>query len=347
MIKRGIAILMTAIIVMNSGSISFAATGTRLQKEGILGTANAGEIISEEEQKKIDALYAQRLKLCVNYEKNKKEIEKLDKKIERLGAVEISSKDVEEKMKITVDKEGTVFSEQSSINVKVPKESYVKWTSTKRIVTYNGVQYEIQELRAVPISSRGSLYGSATVKETKRQNIKATTEFIKSIVPTVMGMMPKGVGALGNGISIYQACKSYNKNLSSSVTVENIEANSTITVGTDYVFDYVKKAGYKDEGHQVLCYAGNNVNTEITTVIPTLEFEKKKNEYKVKQITRHDTQTLSSPKINNRYNTACSNYVKYSKGKNMNSHYNIQKFQIRLLSKTKKTVWVPKPNYGF
>lgn len=292
-------------------------------------------------------MYEDRLKLSANFEKNKKQIEKIDKKIEKLGAVEITSKEVEKKMQQNVNKDGTVFCQQNTINVKVPRESYVRWTSTRRIVTYNGVQYEIQELRAVPSSSKSSLYGTATVKETKRQNVKATTEFIKSIVPTVMGMIPNGVGALGNGISIYQACSSYSKNLSSSVTVENIEANSTITVGTDYVLDYVKKVGYKDEGHQVLCYAGNNVNTEITTVIPTLEFKKKKNEYKVKHIIRHDNQTLSSPKINNRYNTACSNYVKYSKGKNMNSHYNIQKFQVKLLSKTKKTVWVPKPNYGF
>ena len=62
MIKRGIAILMTAIIVMNSGSISFAATGTRLQKEGILGTANAGEIISEEEQKKDRCIVCAKIK---------------------------------------------------------------------------------------------------------------------------------------------------------------------------------------------------------------------------------------------------------------------------------------------
>ena len=196
-------------------------------------------------------------------------------------------------------------------------------------------------------SSRSSLCGSASVKETRRQNVKAKVEFIKSTIPTVMGMAPDAIGAIGNGLSIYQACRAYDKNLSPNVTVEDIKANSVITVGTDYVFDYVKKVGYKDEGHQVLCYAGNNVSAAITTVIPILEFKIKKSEYKVSNKTKNDSLAVSSPQIANRYNTACANYVKYSKGKTMNPHYNIEKFQVRLLGKNKKIVWVPKPNYGF
>lgn len=143
-----------------------------------------------------------------------------------------------------------------------------------------------------------------------------------------MGMVPNEVGVIGNGLSIYQACWGYSRNLSQNARVEDIRANSTINVGIDYVFVYVKKAGYKDEGHQVLCYAGNNVNVDITTVIPTFEFKAKNNDYIVKNKTRSDSQTISSPKISNRHNTACSNYVKYSQGKNMNSHYNIEKFQV-------------------
>lgn len=336
-IKKGIVLLVAIVTLINYSNVSFAAKTTR---------GHIGEIISNEKQRKIDELYEERLNLCMNYDKNQKAIDKLDKSIEKLGAVEVTLKEVEEKMKM-VSEEGMVIDKQNAINVKVPRESYVKWTSTRRIVTYNGTQYEIQELRAVPTSSRSSLYGSATVKKTVRQNVKAKKEFLKSTIPTIMGMAPNVVGTIGNGLSIYQACRAYDENLSNNVTIEEIEANSTITVGTDYIFDYVKKVGYKDEGHQVLCYAGNNVSVAVSTVIPTLEFKVGNNEYTVSHKVRNDNLSISSPKISNRYNTACSNYIKYLKGKNMNSHYNIQKFKVRLLAKTKKTVWVPKPNYGF
>ena len=141
-IRRGIALLAVMITIVNYSSISFASEATRGYEEGVIGNLKSEKLISNEKQEKIDALYEERLKLCTNYEKNKKAMEKLDKKIEKLGAVEVTSKEVKEKMKV-VTKEGIVVDERNPINVQVPKESYVKWTSTRRTVTYNGTQYEI------------------------------------------------------------------------------------------------------------------------------------------------------------------------------------------------------------
>lgn len=128
---------------INSSNIALAKNNetTQMLREETFGTA---ELASEKEQQKIDELYAKRLKLCVNYEKNRKEIASIDKKIKKLGAVELTSAEVETKM-ATNTKDGAVILKRTSIDVKVPRESYIKWTSTRRKMTYNGTLYEIYQ----------------------------------------------------------------------------------------------------------------------------------------------------------------------------------------------------------
>lgn len=342
--KRIFAILLGTTLIANTTTVTLAKSNETVYNT--VESTYTEKLISEKNQKEIDALYEKRQTLCSNFEKNKKQINSIDKEIIKLGARELTASDVMMKLQNSTT-DGVIISDTPSINVNIPRESGVKWTSTRRQLTYSGTLFELQELRAVPTSSRGSLWGVASIKDTRKQNVSATNEFIKSIVPTVMGMIPNKIGMIGNGLSIYQACQTYNNNLSRNTKIEDIVANSTISVGSDYVLVYVKKVGYKDEGHQVLCYAGNNVSVAVTTVIPTLSFKARNNTYKVTNKTRNDNQTISSPKINNRHNTACSNYMKYLNKKSMNPHYNIEKFQIKLLGRNTKTIWVPKPHYGF
>lgn len=260
----------------------------------------------------------------------------------------MTSAEVETKM-ATNTKDGAVILKRTSIDVKVPRESYVKWTSTRRKMTYNGTLYEIQELRAVPTSSRSSLYlfGAKYKFGAKASKIRASNTFLKSVIPSVLGCTPTGAGELASVISIFQSCREFCDNLKGSTTVENIEVSYDNLVVAEYILDYVKISGYPDEGHQILCYVGNRSDVTVATNIPVFEYRVKND------IAKGDIQqskynlTVTSPKYNNRNNTACKNYYDYSRKKSIKIHYNVQKVDIVGLKGKKLTLRIPKPNYGF
>lgn len=290
-----------------------------------------------------DILYKERAKLCIDYDKNRKEIEEIDKRLETLGVEEIPEEEVVEILK---EVENYSLEEIPALMIAVPRENGVKWTSSRRISIYNGKKYEIQELRAIPSSANSSLQTTTSTVTKSATGVTARRNLAKIFVTSVLGNIPGVGGELSTGITIYQALKGLYNDLKETETINNIKASYVHRLGVEYTLVFVKPYGMPDAGNQVLCYAGNNIQVNANITLPTFSYDGKTFSTGLKTQTYKGT--VTSPNYDgNRWNTACANYVAYKNGKQMEPHYNISTYQEVVVDGTKISIFVPRPAYGF
>lgn len=181
--------------------------------------ANESDPNGVDKQQAIKDLYKERAELCANFDENVDRIEKIDKQLEKLGVEELSEGEVFE---ILSEAENFDMASVPSLMIATPSVAGVKWTSSRSVNTYNGIQYEVQELHAIPTSMTSCLYSSHITYSASNRNIRAASNLAKSALPNVLGLVPKIGGDLATGVTIFQLLKGAYTDLQESTIVSNI-----------------------------------------------------------------------------------------------------------------------------
>ena len=269
------------------------------------------KIVPEEDLHKINNLFDERQTLSLNYNQNIKRINEIDLELHKLGVQTLSEQEVQAKF-------------ENAANVKDSKGitpyqdlptggTNVQWTSTRSIIVYNGKQYEVQEIRAVPTGA-GSLSELKAIVATG-QNLKAGSAYmVQAIVQDAAAMVIAaipGTAFIGQGITLYtHLVNAYNTSIAHNTEFSNVEAVYAITLSTNEVCTFVKTPGSVDVGNQFLCYKGNrfDVYVQATTgelkadgqdniLIPTVKYT-----YGISEKSKY---------YDDKYNISCKYFVEH------------------------------------
>lgn len=221
----------------------------------VIAYANEEEVVTDSLQgKTIDELYSIRSSLSLEFDKNKDEIEEIDKRLEQLGVEEISQSEVEEKLGIATN---------NKARISVSSNSNVKWTSARENYVYRGKSYELQVVRGVPTDGTSSLKrtaGTDKVFSASSRFCASAKNISRVIVNSVAGKIPVIGGTLSTLQTFYDVFKNTISGLTSTTMIEPVECTYIINYVTSYKFVFVKYSGDADAGNQILGYVGNDID---------------------------------------------------------------------------------------
>lgn len=290
---------------------------------------------------KIDSLYKKRNELCIDFNKNRKEIDMIDNDLKKLGVEKISYYE----FKTIMGQSHDGLEVQPFIDV--PSESGVSWTSTRYVYVHLGKQYEIQEIRAVQGDYNGPLYRTDIVYKRNVSNVEKSANVAKIIATSTVGFLPKIGGVLGAGVTIGQAIADL-FGMEAAGIIKNVEVSCTVAITAEYVYDFVKPYGVPDAGRQVLGYVGNGCDLYTAVNISHCVFNGKKFKPLITAKT-YEGSTKSAFYESGRWEVACENYRKYKEnGMDFDAHaYEMYYCDLQALDGSAISIKIPSATKGY
>ncbi len=276
----------------------------------------------------IDELYNLRSKLISNYDYFEEEIEMIDKRLETLGVEEISQNEVEAKLGIG----------ENAIQpcIDVSSNSDIKWTSTRETYVYRGKWYELQIIRGVPASENSSLFNSDLTFENINPGVgTAAMNALTVTVRALAGYLPKVGGQISTALTVYDVFNGVVSGLQKTTSLSGVTFSYHSSVGSSYLYVFVKYSGSVDTGNQILGYCGNVV--EYYTAINHSKPIWVNGDLKPNVKTEYVEGTITSPFYDS-YRTVASNvFWEYKNGNpNERSNYETGYFWVKMINRTEK-----------
>lgn len=260
----------------------------------------------ENRNREIDDLYEKRLNLCHDYEKNMQEIQEIDLALKNLGVETLTNVEV-----------ARIMNNSKKINtnntiqplVEIPTSGAL-WTSTRSIIVYRGIQYEIQELRAMYNPATGAMSGADSIALKKAYGVTAGVKNIfKSNIGTIADKVPKLGHILATSLTVYDSLAAFCEGMTPSTIVTEIQASYTTSKVSEYIFTFVKHAGSLDTT-QIECYRGNLTSVAIATNVPIVRYNS--DGYKAGiNVTQFDYDIVSDLYKSGRFDFAVKYYYNY------------------------------------
>lgn len=270
--KKTIAFFLVIVLLVTFSPLPAYALEENLQCDGFL---------EPERITAIERLYNERAKLALNLTDNVDEIVRIDYQLETLGVEEISEKEVFDKV-----------NSQKSARATVPtNDKYTKWTSNRAIYVYQGIQYELQIIKAVANADSSSgtsnlkgypLIGTSTAAIKAEYGVEAAktaavTFLMKKIGETVvegfadeLESVPVGGAAIkwtrrlvDVGMTIEETENEVTQAMKADALLENVEYTCTVSMVSTEEYIFAKISGVPDEGNQILAYVGNQTQCKV------------------------------------------------------------------------------------
>lgn len=234
-------------------------------------------IQDRERNDRIEELFEIRGKLELDYANNIDEINHIDLMLEQLGVEEVSSAEVMTKL-------GTY-----SPDYDVSSTEYVRWTSRRLVVTFNGQHYELQILEAIACHENSPLLDSLAMVSYEADGVEVGIQNAAKVVAAkAWGMALDGFGdyliSTGNpyltlGVCLYDAISfskdvsdAFKEAMSTSTVLDKVEGTASVMMSTRMRYIFVKPYQTQDYGNQLLSYIGNAVTYGITIITNCWEF---------------------------------------------------------------------------
>lgn len=220
-------------------------------------SSNTMIITEQSDLEEIEQLFKKRAMLVLDYTKNKKDINQIDKKLQKLGVEFLSGKDVQKK-----------FKQQAPNGVTsqaiLPKTKGIQWTSIREITVYRGNEYELQLIRGVPHGNDSPLIQFDHKESKYSKGFKAGCKNVLTIgVKEIAGKVPKIGGSVSKAITFYDLCKGLKDGVTkTTTTIKGVDCTYDTVIGAEYLYIFIKNKGAKDLGNQIVGYAGNYATFE-------------------------------------------------------------------------------------
>lgn len=249
--------------IANASTDSQLTSLEAISSSGIIGSIPADSdlviVHDQETNNRIDALFAQRCKLAIDFASNQEEIDKIDCELAQLGVETISYAEVQSKAGGNLLPNVEFYSNDSNS----------QWTSRRTVVTYNGQQYELQIIEGIPLNKNSWLRQDDVEIEYEASGIVAgITEVIEIVSVTAMGFVPV-LSGLSNGFTVLSMIadgyEAIHNSLQTTTVIENISGTAYLALSSHVKFIYVKGYGSSDS-YQVLGYLGNYLYFAVATV---------------------------------------------------------------------------------
>ena len=271
---------------------------------------------------RIDYLFDLRLQLESNYEENIQYINEIDLELAELGVESIRYEELLYKL-------GHV----AIPAVEIGYSTLTNWTSRRLIVTYRGTHYEIQIIEGVPISDQSPLRIDNLVVDEEAGGFAAgSLNLLDIVAETLVSEIP----VVGDVATVYAALKDaiegYYDAYSETTVMQNVSCAGLVSMLTHMKYIFVKAYGSNDNA-QVLCYLGNSVAVDITTVSAVDIFVD--GTLEVKHVSETSEYTVSSEYYND-YSIATRTYyyIRNNVTANYTIDYSIKKLRFIILGQS-------------
>lgn len=283
----------------------------------------------------IDELYALRNHLIRDLDNNITEIQEIDQAILSLGAEQISTPEVMQKLGMNVTPQYNVSSTND-----------VRWTSTRVNTTYRGNVYELQVITGVPTTSADTRNSDLISTTTSYAKIDyGAVEALKNTIKVVIGTVTGGLGVKdenGNTIvsvaSVYTLFDLYSgvvEGMSRTSEISNVDFTYTTNIVSNVKFVFVKPYGTIDTGNQVLCYVGNYVDYTVgITQGGAFAVDGENVKSDVDFVKRSGV--MQSANYSSFYNIAAENYWDHTQGVSiLNEYHDIRSIKLEMIEGSK------------
>lgn len=210
---------------------------------------------------RIDELFAERSKLCIDFEKNSAAIAKIDAQLKELGLESISEAEVREKLGCTADP-----------LVSLPTSSNTSWSSQRVNTVWNGQSYELQIITGYASGSGSSLTKTTEVRTKSVENKQADKLNLFTIAVDTVGEIlldsisdsSEKLRLLKDGYkaarTIYSVLTATGEVLTTTTEVDiTIKESYRISMNSTVKIVFAKAQGSLDYGNQKLVYFGNSI----------------------------------------------------------------------------------------
>ncbi len=230
-----------------------------------ISTEDMGPVVYDgEEYSGIRELLALRNSLETNYKENEALIARIDLKLERLGAEEVSSAEIMEKLGV------------ASPEYYIPSTTDIKWVSTRLVTTYNGQHYEVQIYDGIPNCSTSRLIDDNGICRYDADGLIAGIAKAIRIVGadgaqgaiehiTNSQKLKTGLTILDVILTANDVADEIKQSLSTSTVFKNINGVALVSFSTHMQYVFVKPYQTSDQ-QQLLYSVGNITSCHMTTV---------------------------------------------------------------------------------
>lgn len=270
---------------------------------------------------KIKELYQKRSFLLKDWNTNEEMINAIDYEILSLGAREISTNELLEKLGY-----------ESVPYVNVTETDGISWSSVRVNMGYNGQMLELQVIRAMPKDIYSPLYSSKIeVKDRDTFASAASKKFLSVVVSNIAGALPKVGGILSGTLTVKDAINVLMDG--NTATVDNFECTYQYQLTSDEVFIFVKFQGSTDK-YQEFCYIGNNVDFWCEYGLNSIKIDgiDSKPIHSSEDVTGY----VQSADYSNCENAAAKNFFHYKLyGQSFQLNHCVDKVEVKTINKTK------------
>ncbi|PXW86015.1 hypothetical protein DES38_1261 [Streptohalobacillus salinus] len=252
MFKKTIQLLIIGFLLIGMSPSVFAATNEDINEN------------SQAKEKKIHKLYDEKSNLLLEEDVDQKAIDKVNKKLEKLGVEFLSYEEVTEKFpKKDIEELMPELSRDSSsdigIQVSVPSQYNVDWSTYRSSVYTDGKSYNVQRLVAQPNSYNSNLKASGNTLLRSSYNWSAgSMNAVTTVGKSAAGSIPGASIAL----TVYDTAKNFVSGISRSTIVNDADISYTWAQSTTAVFSYVKLSSQSDN-YQNLSYISTKVDVSV------------------------------------------------------------------------------------
>lgn len=299
----------------------------------------------EERLQRIDELYERRNVLCLDYEKNEREIEFIDREISLLGVKEYS---LEEIGALLTESVSVTTTGRNSINVDVSDTETTKWTGTETVYSFNGTSYELLIVYGTNKKGiNGKLYKTWTSVASKSNFVANAVKTIKLVITAASGS-PTFPNALSVGMTFYDVFSQISELLNPTTTITNFSCTYVGTVNNSIKYVFVKNYGDPDGSPsygqgQILCYYGNSIAYQSAELAGAMVAANGVDLIPNSEKTEYVSCTIRSGNYDNAKYVACARFVQaqsvpYSQ---VVTDYSVEYIKEYYINNTSKSISVP------
>lgn len=307
-------------------------------------------LMEENRMQAIDRLFAERVQLF-NSDNSADALARIDYQLELLGVETISAAEAYSKIM-----------NGAEINASAPtSDAYTSWTSVRTMYMYQGTQYEIQIIKAIPNGSSGTatdgtpypLLGVERVGVEKVYGMGyAAQEALRFIInkageTIVDAALDEAASKSKLGVAIKMLKEIFEEDGIYDVIVEAESAITTLP-GLDYIvtcsmaaseeYIFVKIPNNPDVGHQVFTYLGNQIEC-LVNVNGSYFLPKDNGEGFTPMSFYSDTYyTFASSGFYDKYEVAVENFLSHRSGYSFDADNLMHSVTLKLLTGTGEQV---------
>lgn len=216
------------------------------------------DVIDQEENRLIDELFAERLRLEHDYINNQNEISRIDRQLVELGVEMLSSGDAQSLLCV----EGV-----SPLWEPVSTDT-IQWTSREFVSSYRGYLFDVQIIEGVPLSADSPLRENYVDVTYKAEGI--TAGIANAVIAAGSNLsIDFGNNILNMGVSflnmLSDAHDALKESLSSSTVIDQVEGVAVLSFSGHMKYIYVKPYRSPDT-ERGLYYIGNSASCNISTL---------------------------------------------------------------------------------